>query len=210
MIRSAFVAIVCAVLLLTIRVSAAGPFDVQVGEPVAPSGTVSATVQVRDVLPDKFRKVIDDGGVLHLRIQTELWERRPAWDRLIYPAIVRVLRLARGQSAGDVSVTAGGGAPPSYAVRSSPLPVIVDIGSADRLNTSERYYVHTVATLGTLADREADTVSDALFGRESDSSTIGALGRLVFRKVLQISDYLQSVSAEARSGTIAGGKILHK
>jgi len=200
-------ALACA-LALTMTVSAAGPLDVRVGELRAPADTVSATVELRDVLPERFRKLVEDGGVLHLRVQTELWQRRPTWDRLVYPAIVRVLRLARGASGREVAVTSAGGAVASYPALPNPMPIVVDIGRAERLNAGERYYVHTVATLGTLAEREADSVSDALFGRESDSGTLGSLGRLVFRRVLQISDYLQSVSAEGQSGTVPGGEIL--
>jgi hypothetical protein len=209
MTRLAIAALVCA-LALTMTASAAGPLDVQVKELRAPADTVSATVELHDVLPDRFRKLVEDGGVLHLRLQTELWQRRPTWDRLVYPAIVRVLRFARGASGRDVAVTTAGGAVASYGALPNPMPIVVDIGRAERLNASERYYVHTIATLGTLAEREADSVSDALFGRESDSGTLGSLGRLVFRKVLQVSDYLQSVSAEGQSGTVPGGEILRR
>ena len=47
-------------------------------------------------------------------------------------------------------------------------------------------------------------------GRESDSGTLGSLGRLVFRKVVQVSDYFQSVSAEGKSGSVPGGEILKR
>ena len=68
-----------------------------------------------------------------------------------------------------------------------------------RITPAQRYYVHIIATLGTLAEREVDDVGDAVFGRPSETNGLGSLGRLVFRTVLQISDYLQSVSAEAKS-----------
>jgi hypothetical protein len=209
MTRLAMAALACA-LTLTMTASAAGPLDVQVKELRAPADTVSATVELRDVLPDRFRKVVEDGGVLHLRLQTELWQRRPTWDRLVYPAIVRVLRFARGPSGREVAVTGACGAVASYPALPNPMPLVVDIGRAERLNPGERYYVRTIATLGTLAERDAVSVSDALFGRESDSGTLGSLGRLVFRRVLQISDYLQSVSTEGQSGTVPGGEILRR
>jgi hypothetical protein len=209
MTRLAMAALACA-LVLTMTVSAAGPFEVQVKDLRAPADTVSATVELRDVLPERFRKMVEEGGVLHLRLQTELWQRRPTWDRLVYPAIVRVLRFARGASAREVAVTGAGGAVASYSALPNPMPIVVAVGGAERLNASDRYYVHTVATLGTLAEQEVDSVSDALFGRESDSGTLASLGRLVFRRVVQISDYLQSVSAEGRSGTEPGGEILRR
>lgn len=43
-----------------------------------------------------------------------------------------------------------------------------------------------------------DEVGDAVFGRPSEANGLGSLGRLVFRTVLQVSDYLHSVSAEAK------------
>ena len=78
-----------------------------------------------------------------------------------------------------------------------------DINSA----TTSRYYLHVIATLGTLAERDVDTVGDAVFGRESEANGIGSLGRLVVRTALQISDYLQSVSAEARSRRMSGADL---
>ena len=112
---------------------------------------MTATVELRDVLPDRFRKLVEDGGVLHLRVQTELWESRPVWDRLVYPAIVRVFRLGRAPAARTISITDTSGAAPTP--MPDPLPVIVDLGNRDRVTASERYYVHVVATLGTLAER---------------------------------------------------------
>ena len=128
--------------------------------------------------------------MLHLRLQAELWESRPVWDRLVYPAILRVVRMTRGSA-------------PAAA-----MPVTVDLGQADRIVATGRYYVHVIATLGTLADKDADQVGDAVFGRESESNTLGSLGRLVFRTALQVSDYLQSVSAEAKSRKWAGSELI--
>ena len=91
-----------------------------------------------------------------------------------------------------------------------PLPLIVDLGSRDRVTASERYYVHVVATLGMLAEQEVDAVGDAVFGRASETNGLGSLGRLVFRTVLQVSDYLQRVTAEAMSRRLSGRDVLTK
>jgi hypothetical protein len=85
----------------------------------------------------------------------------------------------------------------------------VALGDPSRVTASARYYVHVIATLGTLAEREVDDVGDAVFGKPPDSNSLGSLGRLMFRTVLQISDYLQSVSAETRSRKVAGSDINH-
>ena len=49
---------------------------------------------------------------------------------------------------------------------------------------------------------------DAVFGKESETNGLGSLGRLVFRTVLQVSDYLQSVTSETRSRKLSGADLL--
>lgn len=190
--------IAATIFALALAAPAAG-LDVRVKEVHTPATGVGATIELRDVLPDRFKKVIDDGHVLHLRVQTELWESRPVWDRLVYPAIVRVFRLTRAASGGEITVVDSAGGATSYAVIPNPMPVDVQIGKKDRLSKDQRYYVHVIATLGTLADREIDDVNDALFGRAEESNGLGSLGRMMFRKVIEISDYLQSITAETKS-----------
>jgi len=87
------------------------------------------------------------------------------------------------------------------------MPVDLEIGKSDRIVATGRYYLHVIATLGTLAERDVDTVGDAVFGRESEANGLGSLGRLVVKTALQISDYLQSVSAEARSRRMSGADL---
>ena len=88
------------------------------------------------------------------------------------------------------------------------MPIDLELGKSDRIVASGKYYIHIIATIGTLAEREVDDVGDAVFGRESESNALGSLGRAVFRTALQISDYLQSVSAEAKSRRITGADLL--
>src|SRR5207302_2674577 len=139
-------AVVAIVLVIGPPIHAGAPLDVNVKEVRAPASAVRTTIEVKDLVPDRFRKVIDGGGLLHLRLQGELWESRPVWDRLVYPAIVRVIQITRDT------------------VPASPMPMTLDLGNADRVAASGRYYVHVIATLGTLAEREADEVGDAVFG----------------------------------------------
>ena len=197
------------VLLLALAWTAApaAALEVEVKAVRTPAGLVSATVELRDIIPDRFKKTLDEGGALHLRVQAELWESRPVWDRLVFPAIVRIFRFTRGAGSNltivdpDGIVTATQDAPRA-------MPIDVALGDAARVSASARYYVHVIATLGTLAEREVDDVGDAVFGKPSDANSLGAFGRLVFRTVLQISDYLQSVSAETRSRKLAGSDII--
>jgi hypothetical protein len=199
---------VCAFVVCFLLAARALALDVQVKDVRTAVATLRATVEVRDVVPDRFKKMLDAGSVLHLRVQTELWESRSVWDRLVYPAITRVFRLARGASGGDVSISDNTGSSVSYPAVPNPLPLVVDLGNRDRVTASQKYYVHVVATLGTLAEREVDAAGDAVFGKESETNGLGSLGRLVFRTVLQVSDYMQSVSAETRSRKMSGSDLL--
>ena len=203
MIRSLLRAVVCVLLLA--RPAAA--LEVQVKDLRAPASVVTTVIELRDVLPDRFKKTLEGGGILHLRVQAELWESRPVWDRLVYPAIVRVFRFRRA-SVDGLSITDPSGTTTNFPAPPESVPVVVNLGDTTRLTPAERYYVHVIATLGTLAEREVDEVGDAVFGRASETNGLGSLGRLVFRAVLQVSDYLQSVSAETRTRKTAGADIL--
>ena len=198
-----------AVVCVLLAAAPAAALEVQVKDVQAPSSSVTTTIELRDLLPDRFRKTLDDGGVLHLRVQAELWESRPVWDRLMYPAIVRVFRYARAPGNG-LSITDPSGSATTYPAPPRSMPVVLDLGAAARVTPAERYYVHVIATLGTLAEREVDEVGDVVFGRASETNGLGSLGRLVFRTVLQVNDYLQSVSAEAKSRKTSGAEILKR
>lgn len=130
------------------------------------------------------------------------------WDRLVYPAIVRVFRFARAAPGREIAIGDSAGATSFFATVPNPMSVVIELGRNDRVNASGKYYVHVLATLGTLAEREADDVGEAVFGRESEATSLGSLGRLVFRTMIKVSDYLQSVSAEATSRKTAGADIL--
>ena len=196
-------------LLLTLAWTStpAAALEVEVKAVRTPAGAVSVTVELRDIIPDRFKKTIDEGGALHLRVQAELWEARPVWDRLVFPAIVRVFRFTRGAGR-NLSIVDPNGVVTTSQDAPRAMPIDVALGDAARVSASARYYVHVIATLGTLAEREVDDVGDAVFGKPSDANSLGAFGRLVFRTVLQISDYLQSVSAETRSRKLAGSDII--
>lgn len=198
----------CAFLVCLLAASRALALEVQVKDLRAVAATVRATVEVRDVVPDRFKKMLESGNVLHLRLQTELWESHPVWDRLVYPAMTRVFRLARAVSGGDVSISDNTGSSATYAAVPNPLPILVDLGNRDRVTASQKYYLHVVVTLGTLAEREVDAAGDAVFGREAEANGLGSFGRMVFRTALKVSEYMQSVTAEARSRRMSGSDVL--
>ena len=187
----------------------ASALDLVITDLRTPAAVVMATIDVRDVLPDRFKRLIDDGTAVHLRVAAELWESRPVWDRLVYPSIVRVFRLARAVSGGEIAISDSAGSTRVYPAAPNPMPVALELGNRDRITASAKYYVHVMATLGTLAEKDADEVGDAVFGRESDSTGLGAIGRRLFRTVIKVSDYLQSVSAETTSKKTQGSDVLN-
>ena len=198
-------------LVLALAAPAAAALDVQVKDVRTPASAVRTTIELRDIVPERFKKMMmNDGRVLHLRVQAELWESRPIWDRLVYPAIVRVFRLGRSPVGRDVAITDPDGAANTYPTVPGTMPVVVDLGDRARVTLTDKYYVHVIATLGTLADREADEVGDAVFGSEGETNGLASLGRLVVKTAMKVSDYLQSVSAEARSRKLAGAEILRR
>jgi hypothetical protein len=176
--------------LAAMAAAPAAALEVRVKDVRSAGATVRASIELNDLLPDRFKRLLDANGALHLRVQAELWEIRPVWDRLVYPAIVQVVRMTPS-------------APPPEA-----MPVTIDLGKVDRIVATGRYYVHIIATLGTLAERDVDEVGDAVFGRESETNSLGSLGRMVFRTALQINSYLQSVTAETRSRKLTGKDLL--
>src|SRR3954469_18412101 len=193
---------------LALLAAPASALEVVIKEIRSPASAVTASVEVSDVLPDRFRKHLEGGGVLHLRVEAELWESRPVWDRLVYPAIVRVFRLGRAAAPNEISVNDSAGTTRTYPSTPNPLAVAIELGNSSRITASSKYYVHVMATLGTLADKDAEDAGDAVFGREPDTTGLGALGRRLFRTVIKVSDYLQRVSAESTTKKTQGSDLI--
>lgn len=201
------------VLFLVLMLVAARParaMDARVRDVHAGSDTVVAAVEVTSVVPDSLKHVVDGGSPLHLRLQAELWESRPVWDRLVYPALVRVFRIARSGTPAHMVIVDPSGTELPMRSGSAPFATALPLGGIDRVAPANKYYVHLVATVGTIAERDIDTVNDAVFGRESDTGSAASFGRFVLRSVLQLSDYLQSVTVETRGRKIPGAEILKR
>jgi hypothetical protein len=196
-----------ACLLIVCFAAPAAALDVRVKGVHAPAAAVQATLELRNLVPDRLRHVPNDGGVLYLRIQAELWESRPVWDRLVYPVVVRVFQLARSTSESGVTLTNQDGGETTFKKLPDSVTVTIDLGPADRVDDHDRYYVHAVATLGTIAQRDIDDMGDAVFGRPDEANSLGALARTVFRKMLEIGDYLQSTTGETTGRRTSGAAI---
>ena len=197
-------------LVLLAALAAAAPaaaLDLRVTELRAAGGTVRANLEIRDVFPERFRETLQGGSALHLRLQIELWQDRPIWDKLVQPALVTVLRVVLDPGTHQVAVSDQYGELNRQPAWQEPVALHVDVARADALSDSSRYYVRVLATLGTLAEHEAEQASDAVFGRDDGSVSIAKVGRMIFHTVLQVSDYLQSVSAEARTRHLPGREL---
>ena len=181
--------------------------DASVIEVRAAASSLKATVELRDIVSDKFRKLLDRGGTLHLLVQAELWEDKPAWDRLVQPALSTAFRISRDKSTGVVTVQDAAGVLNRLPRDASKVPVQVNVAPIASIDALRRYYVHVVATIGTLADREIDEMGEAVFGPDEETGGLESVGKYVVRKFLQINSYLQSSSAETTSRKFRGSDL---
>ncbi len=182
----------------------AAALDARVIELRVAGGSLRASIEIRDMFPPKFQSVLEQRGAIHLRLQIELWEDRAVWDKLAQPAIVTVFRIMLDPASRQVSVADQYGEVSRQAAWQEPLTLRLDLGRADALSDNSRYYVRAMATLGTVAERESS--GDAVFGSD-EGVTLGSMGRMLFHAVLQVNDYLQSVSTEARTRDLAGREL---
>jgi len=168
-------------------------------------GSVRASLEIKDMFPAKFQNVLQEGGAIHLRLQVELWQSRPVWDKLVQPAVVTVFRIVLDPATKLVHVADAYGEVSRQPAWQEPLTLALDLGRADALSDTAQYYVRVLATLGTIAEKEGAT--KVVFGDDDSSVSIAAVGKILFHAVLQVNDYLQSVSAEARTRPTPGRTI---
>lgn len=170
-------------------------------------GSVFAALELRDIFPAKFQTILQDGGAIHLRLQIELWEDRPVWDKLAQPAAISVFRLILDRQAQIVKVADQYGEVARQPAWQEPLSVRIDLGRAERLADGTRYYVRALATLGTIIEKESAKASNVVFGDDESSVSIAGMGKILFHAVLQVNEYLQSVSSETRSREMTGREL---
>jgi hypothetical protein len=137
----------------------------------------------------------------------ELWEDRPVWDRLVRPAIVTVFRIVRDPATAHLAVSDAVGRVLSIAGYSDAVPLRVDAAPSDAVTDGSRYYLRLIATIGTIPERDIQQTGEAVFGRDEGTLSLGKVGKFIFHTVLQVTDYLQSVSSEARSRIFQGREI---
>ena len=186
--------------------SPAAALEVRLTELRVAGGSLRAALEVTDMFPQKFQAILEDGAAIHLRLQLELWEDR-AWDKLARPAVVTVFRIVLDPATRQVRVADQYGEVSRQPAWQEPLSLRLDLGRADTLSDSTQYYVRALATLGTIAEKESERASNAVFGDDDSTVSIASMGKMLFRAVLQVNEYLQSVSSETRTQPVSGGAL---
>lgn len=183
--------------------AAAADMSLQLNEVRAVGPSIRASIDLRDVFSEKFRSILQDGGRLHLRVQAELWEDRPLWDKLVRPAIVSVFRIIRDPNS-QISVSDAVGVVTSLPRTANALGLRVDVAPTDAVDDSRKYYLRLVATVGTIEEKEIEDTGAAVFGRGESAVSVARMGKVILNTVLQVNDYLQSMSAEAHGPVLLG------
>lgn len=187
----------------------AADMDVQLGEIRAVGPSIRASIDLREVFTEKFRSILQSGGRLHLRVQAELWEDRPMWDKLVRPAIVSVFRIIRDPQS-QLVVSDSVGVVTTVPWTATTLSLRVEVAPSEAVDDNRKYYLRLVATVGTIAEKEIEGTGDAVFGRGESAVSVARVGKVIFNTVLQISDYLQSLSAELQGPVMIGRDLKRK
>jgi hypothetical protein len=196
-----------AVLLALVSAAPARALETRLTELRVAGGGIRASLEIRDMFPAKFQAILEEGTAIHLRLQIELWEDRPVWDKLARPAVVSIFRIVLDPATRQVSVADAYGEVSRQPAWQEPLTLRPDLGRADTLSDGARYYVRVLATLGTIAEKETERASKAVFGDDESAVSLAGVGKMLFHAVLQVNDYLQSISSEIRSREVTGRDV---
>ncbi|HSL21698.1 MAG TPA: hypothetical protein VK886_09190 [Vicinamibacterales bacterium] len=198
-----------ALVIVVVLAAVAHPFAFggRVARIRAVSATVRAAIELRDAFPESLRQVLERGGTLHVRVEGALWEDRALWDRPLEPPRVSVFRIVREPNGAAIAVVDSGGGTTVYKPYPDPLTIDVDLGAADKLVDAAKYYFDGVVSIGTITDEDVEEANEAVFGRDDGPAGLKRVGRFLLNTVLQVSDYVKSVTTDVRSGRMTGAQI---
>lgn len=205
--RRRFLPWILTLLLVLMHASPLVALETKLIELRVAGGNLFAALELREVFPPKFQTILNDGAAIHLRLQLELWEDRPVWDKLANPAIVTVFRMVLDPQTRAVRVADQYGEVSRQPGWQEPLSLRIDLGRPDKLDDGARYYVRALATLGTIAEKESAAASNVVFGDDDSAVSIAAMGKMLFRAVLSVNEYLQSVSTDTRTREMTGREL---
>jgi hypothetical protein len=185
---------------------AAAALEMRLAQLRVADARIAMTVELRDLLRERFAELIEQGRAIFLEVHTELWEDRRLTDRLALTTTPVVYRVLRDATRG-ILITDQYGNRSTHADEQAPLPVRVDVGPTSAIADDRSYYLHTVATAATFADRDIDQMGIAIFGDEQSAAGLANLGRFVLRSILRVGRYLESASAELTTPRYTGVQI---
>jgi hypothetical protein len=191
--------------VITVELRAAA-LEMRVEQVRAASARVAATLELRDVLRDRFLDIVRQGQSIFLQLQAELWEQRRLADRLALTTPALTYRIA-GDGGGGMVITSQFGERVPHADARLPVALRVDVGPASVLVDERAYYLRAQVTLATIADRDIDQFGTAIFGDPQSAAGLAGLGRFVFGTLLRIGKYLESERADVTSGGYSGLQI---
>jgi hypothetical protein len=199
------------ILLASILIGASGVTLSALGGRVARvravSGQVRAALELRDAFPESLRQVLERGGTLHVRVDAGLWEDRAMWDCAVDARRVTAFRVLRQPDGDAIAVVDTGGGVTTYRAYPQPLTVDIDVAPVDKLDDDTRYYLDASVTIGSLNEEELAEANDAVFGPDDGPAGLKRVGKFLLNTVLQVSDYVRSVSTEIRSSRYAGAEL---
>lgn len=166
----------------------------------ANSGRVHAAIDIEGAFGATQRTILERGGTLHIRVEAGVWEDRAVFDRAVESAHVTIFRVIRNPNGSALGLVDPGGTVVTYKPYPDRLTLEVDTCALDQLDRDAKYYVDGTVTIGSLGEDELDEASEAVFGREDDPAGLKRVGKFLLNSVLQVKDYVDSVSTEIRSG----------
>jgi hypothetical protein len=166
-----------------------------------------AAIELRDLLRERFLELVRDGKAIFVQLQADLWEDRRVFDRMVLTTPAATYRIDPDAGTDGIVLFDQYGGTSRHADVRQPISLRVELGSADRIEDGQTYYLHTVVTAATVDERDIDQAGAALFGGEESSRGLAALGGFVFRTLLRMGKYFESAEAEVTSRRVSGRDI---
>jgi len=179
----------------------------KVAEMRATSGRVQAAIELGDAFGTAQRAALERGGTLHVRIEAGVWEDRPIFDRAVEAPRVATFRVVRQPNGAAIAVVDRQGGVATYKPYPDRLTLAVDVCTIDKLEKDAKYYLDAAVTIGSLGEDELDEANEAVFGRDDDPAGLKRVGKFLLNSVLQVKDYVGSVSTQIHSGRFTAAQL---
>jgi hypothetical protein len=172
------------------------------------AGQVRAAIELGNVFGADQRAVLQQGGTLHVRVEAGVWEDRPVFDRSVDTPRVTTFRIVRQPNGAAIAVIDPQGGVVTYRPYPERLPLVVDVCGVQKIEDHTKYYVDGAITVGSLGADELEEANEAVFGRDEDPAGLKRVGKFLLNSVLQMKNYVGSVSTEIRSGRFTSTQLV--